>query len=310
MNEVQAAAALRGSFHESVLLEINEHGGGMDHEDLEAFTGGARESAEALEALHGQGLVETPDYEGGRLTPFGTRTANLIKRSLLSGPRRADAVQRAVLSWLTGHSPAGSVSSVEEFVGQSDAIASGQPITEVEVHQAAELLRDRGYIKALATFAGSQFLRPEITADGRAALMSDVLISEYGTPNATMISNDYSNRVSFGNQANAGGVIVGGQGHHQNVVQTIGPAKRTELAEKVSDLLSLVEQLPEGTEGADQLRGVLQELSGEVSLPEPRQPVVQEAVVKAIGAAANLLGTAVGQQLLEGLAQLAKMLTG
>lgn len=49
MNEVQIAAALRGSFLESVLLEVNERGGAMSMGDLDQFTGGRADTNEAVQ---------------------------------------------------------------------------------------------------------------------------------------------------------------------------------------------------------------------------------------------------------------------
>ena len=307
VNEVQAAAELRGSFLESVLVQMNEHGGAMASEELDVFTGGTRATVEAMVALHDRGLIEVPDSEGGTLTPFGERTATRIKESLLSGPRRADAVQRALLGWLNGRSTAGP-SAIDEFLALPEAVASGVPMTALEVQHAAELLRDRQFISVVEVDQAEVLLQPRITADGRSAFMSDVLITDYGKANPTMISNDYSSSISFGNNAVAGGVIAGGKGHQQNVVQMVSPAEKTELATRVDALLELAAQLPEGAD-ADELREVLGSLSTEVELAEPRRQVVKDLVIKAVGAVVGVVGTAAGQQLLDGIGQLAQMLS-
>lgn len=88
MNEAQAAQELRGSFVESVLLMMSRHGGSMAHEELDDFTGDPMATRDALVELHERRMLEQPDSEGGRLTPFGARTAARIRQSLLSAPAR------------------------------------------------------------------------------------------------------------------------------------------------------------------------------------------------------------------------------
>lgn len=301
MNEAQAAQELRGSFVESVLLMMSEHDGYMTHQELDDFTGDPMATRDALVELHDRRMLEQPDSEGGRLTPFGARTATRIRQSLLSGQRRADIVQRKLLEWLTGRSI--DPTSITEFLVTAESSASGVTITEAEVEQAAELLTDRGFIRITQT-AEKAWLRPGITADGRAALMSDVMISEYGRPNATTVNYDYSSRVTFGDHATAGGVISGGQGNTQHIVQTIGAAESSKISDKASELLALVDQLPEDP---GDLRGALEQLRDEAKSSEPRKPVIQELTHKALGAVVTAAGTALGQQILTGIAYIAQL---
>lgn len=251
MNEVQAAQELRDSFEESLLLQISERGGSMTHEELDGFTGDPMATRDALVNLHELRMLEQPDSEGGRLTPFGGHVATRIRKSLLSGARRADIVQRKVLEWLNGRSV--EPSSITEFLVTTEASDSGVVITETEVEQAAELLTDRGFIQIVQT-AQKAWLRPGITADGRTALMSGLMISEYGRPNATTVNYDYSSRVTFGDHTTTGGVISGGQGNTRHIVQTIGAAAAVQtigaaaagqISDKASELLALVDGLPD-----------------------------------------------------------------
>lgn len=302
MNESQTAAALRGSFFESVLLEVNERGGSVSMGDLDLFTGGAAETSEAVAELRRERLVAADsDYDYARLTPFGSRTAALIRQSMVSGARRADMVQRAVLAWLNGKSiePTG----LDEFLVQRESVLAGQQTTPQEVSEAAELLTARGFISGTETFGG--FTRPFITADGRAALMSDVAISEYGMANATVVTNDYSSKINF-DRSNVAGVISGGQGHTQNVVQTIGVAATAALRTKVAELTELAAGLPQNQQ-TTALTGVLQTLADEVASEAPRRSVVQETLLKSLAAAATAAGTEVGHHLLVSLSQAAQL---
>lgn len=52
----------------------------------------------------------------------------------------------------------------------------------------------------------------------------------------------------------------------QTVTQTIGAAQKEAVASKISDLLALVDQLPDSPV-TDGLQGVLERLSGEVAAP-------------------------------------------
>ena len=81
--------------------------------------------------------------------------------------------------------------------------------------------------------------------DGRAALQADVLISEYGTAHPTTISYDYSHNLTFGNHAQVGGVMSGGQGNVQLVEQTIGADVRSDLADQLVNLIKVADELPD-----------------------------------------------------------------
>lgn len=274
----------------------------MRPDDLDEFTGGRRETLEAVSALHDLGLAGQPSTAGCDLSPFGTRTAARIKQSLLSGSRRADAVQRALLQWLDGRSTAGP-SSIDEFLAVPEAVDAGQPMILLEIHRAAELLLERGFIRVVDV-AERAFVRPEITADGRAALLAEVMITDYGRPHATTITNDYSARVSFGDHAQVGGVISGGAHNQQSNLQVIGPEQQPDLAVRVAALVKLLDDLPDDVD-ATAVTNALEALSSEVSQPQPSRPVVQDLLLKATGAAVSVLGSAAGQQLLAGLAQVA-----
>lgn len=303
MNESQTAAALRGSFLESVLLEINERGGSMLLEDFDLLAGGTEQTSEAMTELRRENLVAADsDYDEVRLTPFGSRTAALIRTSMLSGARRADMVQRAVLTWLNGKSI--EPSSLDEFMVQPEALLTGHQTTPREVHEAGELLVVRGFVAVLAT-GEATWLRPSITADGRAALMSDVMITEYGMANATVVTNDYSSKIHF-NHSSVAGVISGGQSHTQNVVQTISATQTAALRTKVAELTEIAASLPDDEQGTT-LKGTLQTLRDEVAGDAPRESTVKDLLFKALGAAAVASGTQAGQQLLAGLSQAAQL---
>ena len=224
---------------------------------------------------------------------------------MMHGPRRADAVHRAILTWL--NAPQVRPIAVIDFVKTSNAVAWGVPITEREVSEATELLKARGYIRTsdVDQFVG---LQPRITPDGRAALQSDVLISEYGRAHPTTISYNYSHNLTFGNQAQVGGVISGGKGNIQLIEQTVGADVRSDLADRLAELIKLADELPGDTPGALETREALAEIGNEIAKPEAKPSVIKGLMLKAFTAAAGAAGTSGGQQLIDGLAHLVRML--
>lgn len=302
MNEVQVAEQLRGSFIESVLLTLYEHGGAMSHSEVDAFTGDHLTTHEALADLYERELVRQPDSEGAELSAFGTRVAKLVKASLLGGQRRADIVQRKLLQWLTHAEP----TSIQDFNGLPEASDAGVAFTPEEIENAAELLSERGFMRAFNTLAGS-WLRPEITADGRAALMSNVLIADYGRPNPSPITYDYSSRVSFGDHATTGGVISGGQGNTQHITQTITGQQAKEVSDKASELLEIVDLLPADVE-TEPLRESLEQLKAAATEAKPIS-TLNGLTQKALAAAASAAGTDLGHRILAGIAHIAQVLS-
>ena len=309
MNEVQVANQLRGSFDEAVLLSINEQGGQVSHDQLEEFAGDAMAASETTQTLENLDLLtnSSPRTMTGDVTlsAFGRRVAARIRESMTYGARRADAVQRKLLAWLDNSQVR--PSSVQDFLQTADAIAWGVPITTRDVSEATDLLIARGYIRTsdVDQFTG---LQPRITPNGRAALQSDVMINEYGTAHPTAISYDYSHNLTFGNHAQVGGVISGGQDNVQLVEQTIGADVRSSLADQLVNLIKVADQLPDETPGAQETREALAEISNELAKPNARTGVIKGLTLKAFTAAAAAAGTAGGQLLIDGLGHLVKTL--
>lgn len=305
MNEAQAEDQLRGSLDESLLIYINEQGGQVSRTDADSFTEDERATAESVATLRQMGLVNKDPSLAAEmtLTAFGERTARRIRQSMLSGQRRADAVQRAVLRWLDNSTsePVG----IGEFVGHENAASSGVEFSLDEINHAAELLKDRGYMSYIAAH-GSEYLRPSITSDGRAALLSDVLISEYGKPQATSISNDYSSKITFRDQAVVGGVISGGQGNTQYVNQVMNQAS---ISAKVAELIDLVDGLPEDAPGRAELQPSLIEIQSEAAKSQSRGEIIKDLVLKAVGVATVVVGAEGGHQILKGLTELAQLVS-
>ena len=306
MNEVQIAEQLRGSFNEAVLLQVNEQGGQVGRDQLEAMTGGAEAASETVQALEDFSLVQVNSMAADvRLTPFGQRVADRIRTSMLYGARRADAVQRAMLTWLNGQEV--QHLSLSDFLGTEDAVVSGVSVTPKEVSEAGELLEDHRFIGTVPVAEGSG-LRPWITSDGRAALQADVMISDYGRSHPTAISYDYSSKVIFRDNSKAGGVQSGGQGNTQHVQQIIGEDVRSDLATQLASLVKVADELPDDTPGVEELREALAGLSDEIEKPEPSRSVLKQLALNAFTAGSAAIGTAGGQLVMEGLAQVAKML--
>ena len=134
------------------------------------------------------------------------------------------------------------------------------------------------------------------------------MISDYGRSNPTAISYDYSSKVIFGDNAVAGGLISGGQGNTQHIHQIIGEDVRTDLAAQLTSLMKTADDLPDDTPGVEEVRQALTGLSDEVATPNPRKGVVKELAVKALAAGTTAAATSGGQQLIEGLGHLVRML--
>jgi hypothetical protein len=185
---------------------------------------------------------------------------------------------------------------------------SGVPVIPKEVNEAGQLLQDRRFIQTVPVAELEVGLNPRITPDGRAALHADVMISDYGRSNPTAISYDYSSKVIFGDHAITGGVQSGGQGDTQHVQQLIGEDARSDMAAQLDRLIELADELPDDTPGVEEVRQALTGLSTEVAKPQAGKNVVREWLGKALGAAAPAVGTSGGQQLIEGLGHLMRML--
>ena len=309
MNEVEVANQLRVSFNEAVLLQINEDGGHVSRERLVEIAGGDEAASQVEQELAGLQLAQRNSLGADvKLTPFGQRVADRIRDSMLSGARRADAVQRAILTWLNEQEV--QPTELSDFLGTEDAVVSGVPVTHGEVNEAGQLLQDRRFIQTVPVEELEVGLNPRITPDGRAALHADVMISDYGRSNPTAISYDYSSKVIFGDHAIAGGVISGGQSNTQHIQQIIGEDVRSDLAAQLASLIKVAEELPDDTPGVVEVRQALATLSDEVKKPEADRGVLKELALKTFTAAASAAGTSGGQIIIEGVANLVKMLGG
>jgi hypothetical protein len=304
MNELQVANQLRGSYAENLLLYIYDQGGYVAREQLEEFTGNPFAASETVQELEDRGLAEVVSMASDvELTSRGSRIAGQIRESMRSGERRVDRVIRAILDWLSVEQ---APQSVREFL--STGAASELRMTEMEVDDAADFLFEHKYVDGTHVAESNELLIPRILPKGRAALRSDKLLGNYEVPGPASVSNDYSHNLTFGNQAQVGGVISGGQRNIQLIEQTIGADVRSDLADRLAELIKLADELPGDTPGALETREALAEVGNEIAKPEAKPSAIKGLMLKAFTAAAGAAGTSGGQQLIEGLAHLVKML--
>jgi hypothetical protein len=77
-------------------------------------------------------------------------------------------------------------------------------------------------------------------------------------------------------------------------------------------LQRLARELPDDTPGIEEVRDALAEMDNELAQPEPKpsrfKELASKALITAVTAGAGVTGTAVGQQLLEGLGYVVKLL--
>jgi hypothetical protein len=307
MYEVQLAEHLRESLAEVVLLRISQEGGEVNREELEEIAGGPQAGLEAVHVLQGFSLSAVNDSITGEvtLTDLGRRVAARIQSSMVSGSRRADAVQRAILSWLKDHE--GEPATVLAFVGNDEAVAWGVPFTEREVNEATEFLIQREYIRAFSTdqLGG---IRPRITPDGRAALRSGLPISEYGGSSNHTTYDNHSN-VTIGPQAQIAAFQAGGHGNVQIAEQYIGADLQADLRGRLAELTTLARDLGDES-GAEEVRQTLAEMSDVIDHGETKPSVLRGMAQKALLAGVTAVGTSGGQALMQGLAHLVRMLGG
>jgi hypothetical protein len=146
----------------------------------------------------------------------------------------------------------------------------------------------------------------QISPLGRAALRSSEPLSQFGGSSHTTYDN--SNNVTVGPQAQVAALQAGGHGNIQVVEQVIGQSLRSELAERLADLIKQAVELPDDTPGALQVREDLDEIRKEIAMPDAKPGVLKSLGYKALGAFAAAAATSGGEHLVKALAQFVKML--
>lgn len=239
------ASQFSGTPAEDVLLAVMKAGG-------ESGRGAVREAAsvddgdlvDIVQELRSLGLVrEDPSMAGEiELTSRGKQVAEEAARSRTSGPARADAVRRGILAWLADNPYAG---TTEEFVGTAEATAYDLPFTATEVSRQTDYLHSKGLISGTGAMGemGAVLLRPEVTPEGDAALISGTPIEVYVRGGGSYY--DQSNTTSFGGD-NYGGVQTG-SGNVQHVTVNLSREERTEVEREVDALLDRLDQEDDGS---------------------------------------------------------------
>ena len=301
MNEARVADELRGSYAEKVLLYINDQGGHVDRDLLVEFTGDPQAASEMVQELEDLGLAKINSMAADvKLTSSGQRVADRIQKSVRSGPRRLDDVQRAVLARLDGIDD-GSAPDVYSFLDAPEDELE-VPMTSQELRDAVELLMADGHIEGRAIGGAIHaYIRPL----GRAALRSGEPISQFGTSNHTTYQ---SHNVTFGDNAQVGGVMSGGQHNVQIVEQSMTPDVKADVASRLAHLTSLARELGD-TPGAAEVLDALAVMDSEIVKPEPKPGVFKRAASGALIAGAKAAATSAGPRLIQGLAELVKIFT-
>ena len=179
------------------------------------------------------------------------------------------------------------------------ATAYGVPFTAVEIDQATEFLADKGLINIVSTLQ-TRGRRPEITSEGRYALHHHGTVAEFVKSGGSSTTYDQSSNVSVTGGSNVA-VQSGGQGNVQTVTQTLSVDSRIQILAKVSELLNAV---PDDADPS--VRMAIEKIRDEAASDKSTIATMKD---KALAAMVAAVATGVGQQIVEGLAQLAQMIS-
>jgi hypothetical protein len=304
-NDTQLANALRGTLAERLLVAVSDQRGFAEHDQLLMLADGdAFATSDATQVLVGSDLARSESMSAElTLTESGLRVAQRI-RALRSGQWRFEDLQRAALTWLNGQGE-GAVPDLDGFLDAPDAADFEPPVTMREFRDVIELLGVAEYVKPI-TVAELGPVRAMITPKGRVALRSGLPLSEFGDSRPT--THDQSHHVTFGDGAQVGPFQSGGQGNVQIVEQVISPAARSELAAQVASLIKMAEELPDDTPGLDEGREDLDLINKELAKPGAKPAMLKSLAYKALGTFAVAAATSGGQQMVQGLGHLLKLL--
>ena len=288
---------IRGTLAEDALVALEAAGGTLSHDEL-AFaigsdTQGTHDAYLELERL---GLIGAASYDGVPLNSNGRRLADMIVKSRTNGPDRWDAVQRGLLAWI-GEATRNATS---DYISTETATAFGVPFTTAEIAQATEFLADKGLVNIVSSLQASG-LRPAITSEGRYALHHRGTLGEFVKSGGSSTTYDHSSNVSVTGGSNVA-VQSGGQGNVQTVTQTLSVDSRIQILAKVNELLIALAR-----DADPSVRTAIERIQDEAAND---QSTVASMRDKALAAMVAAVATGAGQQIVEGLAQLAKMITG
>jgi len=288
---------IRGTLAEDALVALGAAGGTLSHGDLASAIGsdtyGAHEVYLELERL---GLIGAASYDGVPLNSEGRRLADMIVKSRINGPDRWDAVQRGLLAWIGGATR----NATSDYISTETATAFGVPFTAVEIDQATEFLADKGLIDIVSSLQ-VRGIRPSVTSEGRYALHHHGTVAEFVKTGGYPITDDHSSKVSVTGGSNVA-VQSGGLGNVQTVTQTLSIDSRMQILAKVNELLT---SLPGDADPS--VRAAIEDFRDEAASDKSTIAIMKDKALTAMVAAVM---TGVGQQIVEGLAQLAQMISG
>ena len=297
MNTDFVRSQIRGTLAEDALVALGAAGGTLSHGDLASAIGsdtyGAHEVYLELERL---GLIGAASYDGVPLNSEGRRLADMIVKSRINGPDRWDAVQRGLLAWIGGATR----NATSDYISTETATAFGVPFTAVEIDQATEFLADKGLIDIVSSLQ-VRGIRPSVTSEGRYALHHHGTVAEFVKTGGYPITDDHSSKVSVTGGSNVA-VQSGGLGNVQTVTQTLSIDSRMQILAKVNELLT---SLPGDADPS--VRAAIEDFRDEAASDKSTIAIMKDKALTAMVAAVM---TGVGQQIVEGLAQLAQMISG
>jgi hypothetical protein len=291
MNEVQLANELRDTLAEQVLLYASDQGGYAQRDHVEKLADGDQwATSDAVQMLESRGLARDDSMASDvKLTPAGQRVAQRI-RVMRSGQWRFEDLQRAALTWLKRQDDDGTtVADLNGFLGAPEAADFEPPVKMQELQDAIELLGVAEYVEPIRVAEQLGAIKAMITPKGRVALQSGLLpISQQGG-GSSQTTYDNSSTVSFGGPAQIGALQSGGQSNVQTAEQVIVGDARSQLADRLAEMIKLAEQLPDNP--GVEVRETLAEMGSEVAKPEPKRGVIQRLAGKALGACFRVFGT-------------------
>ncbi len=263
----QLEERIAGTDTETVLLSAAEANGHVAFSELaHAVDGDRARAAEAVDELRFLELL-TNDERGGsvELNGRGRQLAAAMQRSLLSGPRRWDAVQRAIIDALLTKQP------------WQDLVVNGQPVAREELELAAGRLDEWGYVKQMRgdnTVYAMHLLPRGHEVPG----LTGMIAQHHSGASSSHVDNSAHVNVR---DSTVAGIQTGGSNNTMDVTQTV--TLTTGEQAQVLKILAQVEAiLRDADTDVEELGAAVATLTREASLPAPLKPTLRQRVLEAM----------------------------
>lgn len=259
---------VRGTDIETVLLAVRGHRELADDELSPETQYGVKTW------LKDRGLIHSESVAGDfSLTYDAQRLADELHRSRTSGEGRRDLVTRAIAE------------VIDAGGDEREAITvDGVEVTDRERQVVLDRLAKWDLISVVRSW-GEEIVR----ADARPALaeVTDIrgLLRDHYEERGGVIDQRVSNTANVSG-GNVSGFQVGGSGNTMHVTQTITPSEQAGVLARVSEILRELDDV----EGAEDLRGAVEEIQEAAAQPDQSKPGLRQKVIEAVAVAGATQG--------------------